>query len=116
MGYGYLVHFVNKANYASSFAMELEELLVNGNIIASCQANISSKQKIRRYKQHKKNCSAHKFSKIPKLQNALIKFVIRASFYIFCALFSSFNVLSGCFYVSLSLVAVPNASISINFL
>ena len=54
VGYGYLVHFVNKANYASSFAMELEELLVNGNIIASCQANISSKQKIRRYKQHKK--------------------------------------------------------------
>ena len=54
---------------------------------------------------------AHKFTKIPKLQNASIKFVIRASFYIFCALFSSFNVLSGCFYVSLSLVAVPNASI-----
>ena len=58
---------------------------------------------------------AHKFSKIPKLQNASIKFVIHASFCIFLCPFFVFNVLSGCFYVSLSLVAVPNLSISINF-
>ena len=64
--------------------MELEELLVNGNITASCQANMSPKQKIKSYKQQKwtlrKNCLAHKFSKIPKLQNTSIKFVIHASF------------------------------------
>lgn len=62
--------------------MELEELLVNCNVTDSCQANLSPKQKIKRYKKNEplKNCLAHNFSKISKLQNASIKFVISASF------------------------------------
>lgn len=62
--------------------MELEELLVNCNITDSCQANLSPKQKIKRYKKNEplKNCLAHNFSKISKLQNASIKFGISASF------------------------------------
>ena len=37
-----LVHFVNNANRASLFAMELEKLRVNGKITPSCQTNMGS--------------------------------------------------------------------------
>ena len=57
---GCLIDYVYNANYASLLAMELAKLLVNGNITASCQTNMSSKHKIKRYKQQKwtlrKNC------------------------------------------------------------
>ena len=39
---GCLVHFVNNANCASLFAMELEKLRVNGRITASRQTNMAS--------------------------------------------------------------------------
>lgn len=40
---GCLVHFVNNANWAFISAMELEKLLGNVKIIASCQTNMSTK-------------------------------------------------------------------------
>ena len=36
-----LLHFVYTANYASSFASELETFLVNNKITALCQTNMS---------------------------------------------------------------------------
>lgn len=45
-----IVHFqVNNANYASLFAVELEELLVNNKTTASCQANITPKHYVKPY-------------------------------------------------------------------
>ena len=41
------------ANYASVFTMELEKLVGNGEITASCQANTSPKHWIKIYKQQK---------------------------------------------------------------
>ena len=35
--HGWLVHFVYDANYVTFFDMELEQLLVNDQITASCQ-------------------------------------------------------------------------------
>ena len=42
-----------RAFYASLFATEIEKLLLNNNIRASCRTNMSSKQNIKRYKQQK---------------------------------------------------------------
>ena len=58
---------------------------------------------------------AHKFSKYPNCKTLRSSLSSMPPFVFFCVLFSSFNALSGCFYVSLSLVAVPNLSSSINF-
>ena len=41
---GWPVHFVYKAIYESLFAMELEKLLVNDKVTASCQTNWSRSQ------------------------------------------------------------------------
>ena len=54
--HGCLVHFVNIANYTSLVAMELSKLLVNGQITASCQTNMSPKQHMKRYQQQ--DCKA----------------------------------------------------------
>jgi len=49
-GHGCLAQFVNNANYASVFAMELEKLFGNGKITALCQTNMYLKQYFIRYK------------------------------------------------------------------
>ena len=53
MCHGCLVRFFNYTNYVSLFALELDKLLVNDKIIASCQTNISPKHCIKGYRQQK---------------------------------------------------------------
>ena len=48
-----LVHFVDNVTHTSLFAVELEKLLVNNKIRASCQANMTPKHFSKRYKQQK---------------------------------------------------------------
>ena len=43
-----LVHVVYNASYGSFFAMELEKLLVNDDIRATCKTNLSPKHYIKR--------------------------------------------------------------------
>ena len=57
--HGCPVQFGNNSNYMSLFVIECEKLPVNDEIRASCQANLSPKHYIKRYKQQKwtlKNC------------------------------------------------------------
>ena len=48
-----LVHFVDNVTHTSLFAVELEKLLVNNKIRASCQANMTPKHYSKRSKQQK---------------------------------------------------------------
>lgn len=60
------VLFIMPVTCLYSLWIELEKLLVNEKITASCQTNMSPNHHIKRYKQHKwtlKNCLASKFSK-----------------------------------------------------
>ena len=108
-------------NWANQAAVK-KKLLVNDKIKAFCSTNTLPKQYIKRYKQQKwtlKTCYA-----ITSFQNPtiaihfnLLQVCPSGPPFVLAVLFiPSFKFLSGYFYVSLNLVAVPRVRILIKFL
>ena len=104
--------FCFNVSYASLFAMKLEKLFLTGKSTTLCQTKMSCSQALYQTLETTKTnfeklLRKQVFKKL-KFQSVLIffKFVHPPPRYVFAVLFS-FNVLSGYFYVSLNLVAVP---------
>ena len=108
----------SNANYASLFAVELERLLANNNIRASCQTNITLRHYSKRCKQQKWTLKIVRLTSFQKPESQSVsiffKFSPSVTSFVLVGLFiPSFNVI---FYVSLSLVAGLTVWILINFM